>query len=174
MSQSTATTSIAAPAPASRAKFGLRVIATLKLLSGIVLAGVGLGAFRLLDPTLATHFNEWLRGLALVADTRVVQHALAVLTGLDAHDFRSIALASSAYAALLLTEGVGLWLERRWAEYLTVAVTASLLPFEGYALSQRFTAVRIATLIVNVLIVVYLVRELRARARRAAASALLP
>ena len=167
-------TPIAASAEPRRAKLGLRVIAALKLLSGVVLAGVGLGAFRLLDPTLSAQFNEWLHGLALVADTRVVQHALAVLTGLDAHDLRSIALASSAYAALLLTEGVGLWLERRWAEYLTVAVTASLLPFEGYALSQRVTAVRVVTLIVNVLIVAYLVRELRARARRDAAPELRP
>lgn len=163
-----ASTTIAASADAGRTKVGLRAIAVLKLLSGVVLAGVGLGAFRLLDPNLAAQFNEWLRGLALAADTRVVQHALSALTGLDAHDLRNIALASSAYAALLLTEGVGLWLARRWAEYLTAAVTASLMPFELYALSQRVTAVRIVTLIVNVAIVAYLVRELLARSRRAA------
>lgn len=163
-----ASTAAAAPSHARRAKLGLRVIAALKLLSGVVLGGVGLGAFRLLDPALAGQFNDWLRGLALVADARVVQHALAVLTGLDAHDLRNIALASAGYSALLLTEGVGLWLERRWAEYLTVAVTASLLPFEAYALSQRVTALRVVMLTVNVLIVGYLVYELRARERRGA------
>ena len=168
MLRSSSSTPAAQSVGAPGAKFGLRVIAVLKLSSGIVLGGVGLGAFRLLDPMIAAQFNEWLRSLALVADTRVVQHALAVLTGLDAHDFRSIALAASAYSALLLTEGVGLWLERRWAEHLTVAVTASLLPFEAYALSQRVTAVRVVTLVVNVVIVGYLVRELRARERRGA------
>jgi len=170
MTPISASTPLAASRAARRAKLGLRAIAALKLLSGVVLSGVALGAFRLLDPTLAGQFNEWLRSLALAADARVVQHALAVLTGLDARDLRNIALASTGYAALLLTEGVGLWMERRWAEYLTVAVTASLLPFETYALSQRFTAVRVVTLIVNVLIVAYLVYELRARARRDAAA----
>lgn len=169
MPPASASTTIAAPAEVRRTKVGLRAIAMLKLLSGIVLAGVGLGAFRLLDPNLAAQFNEWLRSLALAADARVVQHALSVLTGLDARDLRNIAIASSGYAALLLTEGVGLWLARRWAEYLTVAVTASLMPFELYALSQRVTAIRVAMLIVNVAIVVYLVRELLARSRRAEA-----
>ncbi len=145
--------------------FGLRLIAVMKLLSGLVLAGVALGAFRLLDPALAAQFNDWLRGLALAADARAVQHASAVLTGLDAHDLRNIAFAACAYATLLLVEGVGLWLERSWAEYLTVAVTASLLPFEGYALANRVTALRIVTLVVNVAIVAYLVGELRTRAR---------
>lgn len=143
----------------------------MKLLSGLVLAGVGLGAVRLLDPTLAVEFNGWLRELALAADARVVQHAVAVVTGVDAHGLRNIAVAAFAYAGLLLTEGGGLWLERRWAEYLTVAVTASLLPFEAYALSQRFTIVRVLTLIVNVAIVAYLVGELRSRAHRGTAEA---
>jgi uncharacterized membrane protein (DUF2068 family) len=165
-SSSSSTRAIPSAAP-RRATVGLRAIAVLKLLSGLVLAGVGLGALRLLDPMLAADFNDWLRSLALAADARAVQHAVSVVTGLDAHGLRNIAVAALAYAALLLTEGAGLWLERRWAEYLTVAVTASLLPFEGYALSQRLTAVRVLTLFVNVAIVGYLVTELRSRPARA-------
>jgi uncharacterized membrane protein (DUF2068 family) len=68
---------------------------------------------------------------------------------------------SLAYAVLELVEAIGLWHERRWAEYLTVIATAGLLPFEVIELTHRVTVVRIGALVVNVLIVVWLVYRKR-------------
>jgi uncharacterized membrane protein (DUF2068 family) len=65
------------------------------------------------------------------------------------------------YAALFMTEGVGLWRERRWAEYLTVIATGSLIPFEIYEIAHRFTLIRIATFVINVAVVVYLIARIR-------------
>ena len=60
-----------------------------------------------------------------------------------------------------LTEGTGLLLRKRWAEYFTIITTGGLIPLELYELSRHVTAVKIAVLIVNVAIVAYLVARVR-------------
>ncbi len=61
-----------------------------------------------------------------------------------------------AYAALEATEGVGLWLSKRWAEYLTLVATAVLVPIEIYELSLSVSVFKVLTLVINLAILVYL------------------
>ena len=61
------------------------------------------------------------------------------------------------YAILEGTEAVGLWHEKRWAEYLTCIATAGFLPYEVYDLTKTVTALKIATLIINLLVLFYLI-----------------
>jgi len=70
---------------------------------------------------------------------------------------RFASIASFAYAALFLTEGTGLLMRKRWAEWLTIIATASLIPFEIYEIVKEATAIRVGTLIVNVVVVIYLI-----------------
>ena len=83
------------------------------------------------------------------------------------HELDNLFTTSSAHlhrlAAVLLVygavegiEAAGLWYQRRWAEYLTFIVTASLLPFEIYEIVHRTTAFKVVAFIVNVAVVVYL------------------
>lgn len=67
-----------------------------------------------------------------------------------------LAVGALAYAALETTEGVGLAMRRRWAEYLTVIATGVLIPFEVREVVARPTVFRIGALVVNVAMVVYL------------------
>ena len=60
------------------------------------------------------------------------------------------------YAVLEALEGVGLWLGKRWAEYLTFLATILLLPIEVYELSNRVSVLKVVTLVINVAIAVYL------------------
>lgn len=62
----------------------------------------------------------------------------------------------AAYAILEGTEAVGLWLARRWAEYLTLVATAVLLIPEVYELTHRVSALKVLTLLINLAVVVYL------------------
>jgi uncharacterized membrane protein (DUF2068 family) len=61
-----------------------------------------------------------------------------------------------AYAAVEGIEAVGLWYQRRWAEYLTFLVTASLLPVEVYELANRLSPLKILAFMINVAVVAYL------------------
>ena len=74
-------------------------------------------------------------------------------------------VASFAYAGLFLTEGSGLLLRKRWAAWLTIIATASLIPFEIYEIVKEATALRIGALIVNVVVLVYLIWKLRRRSK---------
>ncbi|HEX3433089.1 MAG TPA: DUF2127 domain-containing protein, partial [Solirubrobacteraceae bacterium] len=58
-------------------------------------------------------------------------------------------------------EGVGLWYQRRWAEYLTFIVTTSLLPLEVYELANRATVFKVIAFIINLAVVIYLLRAKR-------------
>jgi uncharacterized membrane protein (DUF2068 family) len=61
-----------------------------------------------------------------------------------------------AYAVLEATEMVGLWLTKRWAEYLTFVATVILIPFEVYELTSSVSALKLVTFVINVAIAAYL------------------
>ena len=69
------------------------------------------------------------------------------------------------YSALFFTEGIGLLLRKRWAEYFTIISTGAFIPLEIYELLKHVTPVKILLMILNVAIVVYLVLRLRKERR---------
>ena len=74
-----------------------------------------------------------------------------------------LALGSFLYASIFLVEAGGLWHQKRWAEYLTVFVTTSLLPFEILAVTHEQTIPRVLMLGLNLVVIIYLVWRLWAR-----------
>jgi uncharacterized membrane protein (DUF2068 family) len=85
---------------------------------------------------------------------------LARLSSIDGRALERVANGSFYYAVPLLIEGVGLCCRQRWAEFLTVAITASLLPLEFYELSRRPTATAAFVTPLNSVILAYLLRQL--------------
>jgi uncharacterized membrane protein (DUF2068 family) len=153
---------------------GLRLIATFKFAKAVVLIAAGCGALRLLGPGRADHVQDWLAALSLDQDHRLAAalagRALAVLGPAAPKEFVNFAVGAFVFAALFVVEGVGLAMARRWAEYLTVAVTVSFLPIEVVAAWHRWTILRSGTIVLNVIVVIYLVGQLRlARTSRAEA-----
>lgn len=78
------------------------------------------------------------------------------LFSLNSTQLHLFAVVALVYAIVEGVEAVGLWYAQRWAEYLTLVVTASLLPVEVYELSHRFTPFKVLAFLVNVAVVVYL------------------
>jgi uncharacterized membrane protein (DUF2068 family) len=69
---------------------------------------------------------------------------------------RGIGLAVTAYAVLEGVEAVGLWFQKRWAEYLTFIATTVFVPLEVYELVARQSFFRIVTLVINLAVCAYL------------------
>ena len=122
---------------------------------------MAVGAHHLLHRDIANFLATWVAQLHLDPDNRYIGKALAKVLSLDARQLRAIGAGSLVYAALLLTEGIGLLLRRRWAEYFTVIVTGSFVPIEVYELTRRLTWARLVLLVVNVAVVWYLIAVLR-------------
>jgi uncharacterized membrane protein (DUF2068 family) len=140
----------------------LRLIALFKLLKGLLLVAAGFGALRLLHADVSALVTSWADRLNIDPQNRYIAAALSRLLSADTRTLVSIGAGSFIYAALLLTEATGLWLRRRWAEYFTIIVTGSFIPLEIYEVAKRFTVTRLAVIALNVAIVGYLVRRLRA------------
>ncbi len=85
----------------------------------------------------------------------VLGHLKNVFKYTPAHLYE-LGLVLAFYAALEATEMVGLWLAKRWAEYLTLISTTLFVPLEIYEIVERASVLKVITLVINVAIVVYL------------------
>jgi len=155
---------------------GIGLIAVFKVLKGLLLLIVSLGLLPLVHGELATFFSLLLEALHLDANSRLLHSLVLRVDALQPHDVLMISLVSLGYAAVFLTEGIGLWYEWSWAALLAVISTGFFVPFELYELVKQFTVGGFAVLLVNLLIVAYLVAQLkrhtlRSRRRKMAPSA---
>lgn len=90
-----------------------------------------------------------------------IVHDLRRLFAVSMTNLYLVAAAAAAYAALEGTEAVGLWLTRRWAKYLTFVATAVFVPYEIYELTKSISWLKLLTLVINLLIVIYLLAAKR-------------
>lgn len=139
----------------------LRVIAVFKLLKAIVLITAGLGALGLLSASWTDAVVDLLHQLALEHGRRLAsalaERGATLISSASPKRLTEVAIGCFVYGSVFLVEAVGLWTRRRWAEYMTTIVTASLLPFEIEALLQHATVARGLALSLNLAIVAYLV-----------------
>jgi len=140
---------------------GLALIAVFKLIKGCLLFTAAIGLLKCVHTDLSTKVEHCITLCRMDPDSRYFHWLLGKLAGLTPEQLKLFSAGSFFYAALLLTEGVGLWFERRWAEYLTVIATSSFIPLELYELARRINEIRLLVLAVNLTIVWYLIRTLR-------------
>ncbi|HEY6392257.1 MAG TPA: DUF2127 domain-containing protein [Bryobacteraceae bacterium] len=144
-----------------KSETALLLIALFKLVKGLLLIGAGIGALKLLHHDVAETITGWADALRVDPDNRFIHALLTRALKLSPAQLKAASAGTFIYAALLLTEGIGLLLRKRWAEYFTIITTAGLIPLELYELAKHITAAKIAILIVNIAIVAYLVVRVR-------------
>jgi uncharacterized membrane protein (DUF2068 family) len=149
------------PARRQNSSRTLLLIALFKLIKGLLLVAVGIGALRLLHRDVADTVMHWVNILRVDPDNRFIHAALTRALSISPKQLKVTSAGTFIYAALLLTEGTGLLLRKRWAEYFTIITTGGLVPLEVYEISRHVTAAKIVVLAVNVAIVVYLVVRVR-------------
>jgi len=141
----------------------IRLIALFKLLKATLLVAVGVGAFRLLHQDVSSVIEHWIEALKLDSGNRFIDALLAKASDLNPAQIKKLGLGSFLYAGLFLTEGIGLWMLKRWAEWLTIIITGSLVPIEIYEMFHHSSPAKVAVFIINVAIVGYLVYRVRTR-----------
>ena len=137
------------------------LIAVFKLLKGIALLAVGIGALRLLHQDVAAIVDHWINAFKVDPHNRYILWLLAKLPLVNDRKLTELSVGTFIYAAVFLTEGTGLALSKRWAEYFTIITTSSFLPLEVYELIHHATIAKGVALAINIIVVIYLVRELR-------------
>jgi uncharacterized membrane protein (DUF2068 family) len=163
---------------ALRDKIVLRVIAVDRALHFVVLAVLAAVVF-LFAANRAQLRAPVFRALAdlqgSVAASEGSRHGvfgeLRHLFSIEGGTLTKIGLVLVAYAALEGAEAVGLWYQRRWAEYLTFIATAALLPLEVYELSRTLSPLKLFTFLLNLAVVVYLLLAKRLFGLRGGAAA---
>jgi uncharacterized membrane protein (DUF2068 family) len=147
--------------PAAKARHHngwLILIAAFKVAQALLFVAIGVGAIHLLHKDVEDVLTEFARHLRFNPESRfidfLIDHAAILNDGL----LKRIGEATFIYAGLDLLEGIGLYLEKIWAEFLTLAITASLLPWEAYELFRKFTPIRISLLTINLLVFLYLLK----------------
>ena len=141
----------------------LPVIGVFKLLKGLLILAVALGALHLARGDAADVLERWTTQLHIDPDGRHVGRAVQRILDLDERQLHALSAGMFVYAGIFMVEGVGLIARRRWAEWFTVLVTASFVPLEIYEIARHPGAIRIGALVVNLAIVAYLVARLRQR-----------
>src|ERR1700682_5112969 len=158
-------TTVARPAPASRFNV-LRTIALYKLLKVLLLLALVYGEVRLSDASLAAKLVTWASARPLGLEHRAVTGLLEWFSGLSASRLHALRIVTFAYAAVFAIEGIGLWMQKRWAEWLTTIITASLIPLEFWELFHRPSWGKAAVVIANVIIAAYLFWHVRSKGVR--------
>jgi uncharacterized membrane protein (DUF2068 family) len=139
----------------------IRLIALFKLLKAALLITVGMSAFHLFHKDVSSVAEHWVRVLGLDPGNRYVDKALEKVADLTPQKIRNFGIVSFIYAGLFLTEGIGLWMVKRWAEWFSVIITTSLVPFEVYEIHRHPSAIKGLVLVINIAVVLYLLYRIR-------------
>jgi uncharacterized membrane protein (DUF2068 family) len=145
-------------APHSR---GLMIIAAFKLLKGLALLAVGIGAHTLIHKDLDLVVEHWVDIFRIDPNNHYFHALLERFTNLDPQRLKQLSFGTFFYAAMLLTEGTGLAFGQRWAEYFTIIATSSFIPVELYEIFRHVTLMKLVLLLINLAVVGYLAMELR-------------
>ena len=143
----------------------LIIIGIFKVLEGLLFVLLGLGVVRLLHRDIGDLLLRAAMAIRLDPESHFVNLLLDKVQLLTPHKMRLISVGIFLKAGLDFVEGIGLALEKTWAEWLTIGLTASFLPWEIFEILRHFTWVKIGITFVNVLVLLYLLWVQRMRLR---------
>ncbi len=155
-----------AVAQAPESRFGmLRTIALYKLVKVILLLLAAYGELHLHDKSLSAKLVTWVQARPAGLEHQAVSQLLQWFSGLSEAKIHALRIGTFAYATVFAVEGIGLWMQKRWAEWLTTIVTASLSPLELWEFAIRPNLGKAAVVLANAAIVAYLVWHVRSKRR---------
>jgi len=148
--------------PKTRGANLLRLIGAFKLIKGLTLIAGALSLLHLIHVDVVDLVLKWARRLHIAPGNHYLQAFLDKMLSVTRKQLQVLAAILFVYAAMFITEGVGLWLLKTWAEWMTVITTIGLIPLEIYELihrldEQKGVKLPVLTLAVNVVVAAYLI-----------------
>jgi uncharacterized membrane protein (DUF2068 family) len=136
-------------------------IAAERALRAIVLVGVGIVLLSHPHADWASEISRLAHRLGLDPNSNWIQRIIVKVKKVGSSQDTVFGAVALAYGALEATEAYGLWKRRRWGEWLTVFATSLLLIPEIWELTKSVSALKLAALVLNLLVVAYLLWRLR-------------
>ena len=148
------------PAP-TRSFRGVRVVAALEASKAAVVLIAGFGLLSAVHLGAAQVAEDLARQMHLNPAQGYPRVFVDLARDTSNTQLRLLAAGAFGYAAMRGIEAFGLWRQRRWAEWFSVASGAIYVPLELYEIAQGFSAVKLVTLLANLGIVGYMAYTLR-------------
>jgi uncharacterized membrane protein (DUF2068 family) len=143
----------------------LIAIGVVKLLKAVLFVSMGFGVIRLLHKDIADVLLHATLALRFDPENRFVNVVLEQLSTLTPHRLKEISVGIFLYAVLDVIEGTGLILEKVWAEYFTLILTGSFLPWEFYEIIRHVTVFKIVLTVLNLAVFIYLANVVNEKIR---------
>lgn len=149
--------------PPRKTLSGVRTIALFEASKGVIALVAGSGLLLLWDSDVQAAGEKLLRHLHLNPGRLHGNVLWEALTTSDGITLKLLAAGVLCYALLRFVEAAGLWLERRWAEWLGALSGGIYVPLEIRELIRQPGVLSVALLLINLLIVGYLALCLKRR-----------
>jgi uncharacterized membrane protein (DUF2068 family) len=137
----------------------LKFIIVEKMVLGVVEIVLSIGLLSLLNNDMEAFAFKFAGFFNLDIDNYYVSAAIEEVAMMEGDTILGISIGVFLLGVLVLVEGWGLHLRRRWAEWLTVIATALFIPFEVYEVILRVTPLKVGALALNCAIVWYLAKH---------------
>jgi uncharacterized membrane protein (DUF2068 family) len=139
----------------------LRIISVFKILKATLLLVTAIGILKMMHSDAQTVVEHWIARMGLDPGNHYVDLIMSKAANITPEKIKALGIGGFIYAALFYTEGIGLWLEKRWAEWFTVVITFSLVPLEVWEIVRHVSAGKIIVLVINLAVGVYLIYNIR-------------
>ncbi len=143
----------------------LRLIGVFKIAKSLALAVCCVAAMKLIGKDLGEELLEWQRRFHIAPGSRLIHVLMEKLLNITPKELAILAIILGAYSVMFMVEGIGLLLAQHWAEWMTVVTTCGLIPLEIYEVFHHFGFGKLATLVINLAVAVYLILLLRNQRR---------
>ena len=140
-----------------RSRTVVRLIAAFRFIKSIFLIITAAATLHIVRAGSFSRVIDMVKEMPWASQHAFIQRAIAKITRLPPKRIEEFAIVLILYAALFMTEAVGLWMDKVWAEWLTIVATASFIPFEVYETLRGATPYKVGLLCANVAILVYLI-----------------
>jgi len=144
----------------------LRLIAAIKMVKGVLLAGVALGLFSIVHRDLDQLAQGFIDFIRISPENHYAKLLLEKAGVIEPHSIVTAGIASAFYAAILLTEGIGLWIGAAWAEYVVVVTTGFFVPEEILSMTHAPSLTKAIVIAANAAILGYVIALVWKKQRR--------